>query len=428
MRVQETMMFAIKLLKYFVKHALNFLTSRKTTVVLGEPFFYLMGTRRKGQKISFTQVKRVLVVRLDEIGDVVLTTPFLRELRRNLPDAWITLIVKPDVYNMVDICPYVNEVLTYNCECRGRLSQLRLHGRAIGLAWKHLWRRHFDLAIVPRWDVDYYHATFLAYFSGATWCLGYSERVIGHKRVLNNGFDYLFTHLLDDSFLKHEVERSLDVISFLGGTIQDDRLELWMSKEDEAFADAALQESHNNELLIAFGIGAREQKKIWPLRNFIELGDWLKKQYNALIVIVGGPAEGSFGCELQQQLGDTIINLAGQTTLRQTVAILKRCNLYIGNDSGPMHMAVAVKIPVIEISCDPFKELLSHPNLPFRFRPWGVPNVVLQPVQAIKPCIDACNSTHAHCILDITVERVKEAVAVQLLRQNVSANVFELRK
>lgn len=415
-------------IKTIHRRLLNYLTSPQIALFLGEPFFRLMGLRKREKMLRLSDLRHILVVRLDEIGDVVLTTPFLRELRRNLPDAWITLIVKPDVYNMVDICPYVNEVLTYNCECRGRLSQLRLHGRAIGLAWKHLWRRHFDLAIVPRWDVDYYHATFLAYFSGATWRLGYSERVIGHKRVLNNGFDYLFTHLLDDSFLKHEVERSLDVISFLGGTIRDYRLELWMSKEDEAFADAALQESHNNVLLIAFGIGARQQKRVWPLRNFIELGDWLKKQYNALIVIVGGPAEKSFGCELQQQLGDTIINIAGQTTLRQTVAMLKRCNLYIGNDAGPMHMAVAAKIPVIEISCHPFNGPLSHPNSPLRFRPWGVPHVVLQPEQAIKPCIDACNSTRAHCILDITVERVKEAVAVKLLQQNISANVFELRK
>ena len=410
----------LSLIKVPIDWLLSWLATPRAARVVGEPFFWLTGMRRKGQKIDLSQVKRVLVVRLDEIGDVVLTTPFLRELRRNLPNAWVTLVVKPQVYNLVELCPYVNEVLTYDWGEKGRSGELRRHVGAIKLAAQHLWKRKFDLAVLPRWDADhYYHGTFLVYFSGAPWRVGYSEGVISHKRRLNGGYDRLFTHVLNDSTVKHEVEHNLDVIRFLGGQVQDERLELWLSEEDETFTEQMLK-SHGvgpDNLLIAFAPGAGVPKRMWPLGNFIELGTWLKSQYAAHLVVGGGRGEERLGRELQQKIGDTVINAVAQTTLRQTSALLKRCHLYVGNDAGPMHLAAAAGIPVVEISCHPLDGSPSHPNSPVRFGPWGVPHIVLQPEKAIAPCSKACNATQAHCILSITVGQVKEAI-MPLLSQS----------
>src|SRR5215470_11631701 len=86
---------------------------------LGEPFFRLLSLRRGEGEVDLSQVNRVLIARLDEIGDVILTSAFLREFRRLLPAAWITLVVKPAVYNLVELCPYVNEVLTYDGKTDG---------------------------------------------------------------------------------------------------------------------------------------------------------------------------------------------------------------------------------------------------------------------------------------------------------------------
>ena len=110
------------------------------------------------------------------------------------------------------------------------------------LAWQHLWSRRFDLALVPRWDADHYHATFIAYFSGAPWRVGYSEKVIEHKYRVNRGFDRLLIHALEDGVLKHEVERSLDVLRLLGGKVQEDRPELWVGEADDAFAEGVFRE------------------------------------------------------------------------------------------------------------------------------------------------------------------------------------------
>lgn len=408
------------LYKVVVRLMPSWLTSPQATRLVGQPFLWIKGQQANGREPKLSKVNRVLVVRLDEIGDVVMTTPFLRELRRNLPHAWITLVVKPVVYNLVELCPYVNEVLTYDWNTQGSLRQLRRHMRALVLAWRHLWRRRFDLAILPRWDEDRYNSTFVAFFSGATWRVGYSENVSENKRQLNTGYDQLLTHVLDNKTLKHEVARNLDVIRHLGGTVKEDKLELWLSAEDELFAERflSLQGVSRNDLLTAFGPGKRDLKRRWPLSRFIELGAWLNEKYNARILVVGEKEEKLLGAKLQQQLGDIVINMVGRTNLRQAVALLKYCHLYVGNDYGPKHMASAVGVPVIEINGHPQNGPALHHHSPSRFGPWRIPHIVVQPETSMSPCSDACIAGQAHCILGVSLQEVKEAVVAQLSLRN----------
>lgn len=405
--------------KSIVRRMLVSLTSSRTALLVSEPFFWLLGMRWKKRAINLRKVKRVLVVRLDEIGDVVMTSSFLRELRRNLPDAWITLVVKPAVHNLVELCPYVNEVLAYDCKTSGRFAEQRRHGRVLRLGWKHLWRRRFDLAILPRWDADYYHGSFLTYFSGAPWRVGYSTNVSESKQRLNSGLDCLLSHKLEDSDPKHEIEHNLDVIRFLGGTVQEDQLELWLGEDDETFAEQILKSNRINptDLLIAFGVGAGSKRRMWPIDNFVETGRWLREEYNARIIAVGGKGEESLGQEIHHQLGETVINATGRTTLRQTVALLKCCDLYVGNDAGPMHLAAAAGVPIVEISCHPLHGSVVHANSPKRFGPWGTPHLVLQPKKSLPPCSDGCDAKQPHCILNVSVAQVKETIE-KIMKQN----------
>ncbi|MBI3090856.1 MAG: glycosyltransferase family 9 protein [Candidatus Tectomicrobia bacterium] len=405
-----------------IRQVSAFLESPRVAFFLGEAVVRCFKDRHGGKGTSLAVAPSLLVVRLDEIGDVVLTSAFLRELRRNAPDSWITLVVKPDVYNLVELFPYVNEVLTYDWRVARYAAPLQRRWRALWLSYRHLWRRRFDMAIVPRWDADYYHAVFLAYVSGADLRVGYSENVSDHKRQVNRGYDRLLTHPLTDRTLKHSVEHNLEVIRFLGGKVQKDHLELWLGCEDEAFAERALRTHgvRTDDLLIGFGPGSRSPKRIWPLSGFVELSHRLGKEYDARIIVVGGSGEEPLGQELQKQLGAKVINAVGKATLRQTAALLKRCHVYVGNDSGPMHLAAAAGVPVVEISGHPKDGASEHPNSPLRFGPWGVPHIVLQPEAARMPCIDACTAAKAHCILAITVEQVRAAVSQLLENKHTS--------
>lgn len=382
------------------------------TYLPGSVLFWRLRPHVRKSELDLTQVRRILIVRLDEIGDVVLTTPLLRELRQNLSSAWITLVVKPEIFNLVELCPYLNEILTYNWRAGWLLKALRRHWRAWRLASNHLWRRCFDLAILPRWDIDGYHGTFLMALSGAPTRVGYSEEVTIAKSAYNRGFDRLLTQVMRDGSIRHEVEHNLNVVRFMGGEVRDHRLELWLGESDELFADEWLRrhEVKPNGLSVALGPGAGAPKRRWPLDSYAQIGEWLQNQYQVRIIIVGGPEDKPAGRELQNRLGHSAIDASGQTTLRQGAAILKRCALYIGNDAGPMHLAAAARIPVMELSCHPIHGSDWSANSPRRFGPWGTKSVIIQPKLPRAPCVDECSATVPHCILGISAEQVKEAL------------------
>lgn len=359
--------------------------------------------------VPLDQIKSVLLLRLDEIGDVVLTTPLLRELRRNLPRAWITLVVEPGVRNLVELCPHVNEVLTFGRRGQGLLESLQRHGRAAALAWRVLRRRNFELCLLPRWDIDWYHGTLLAYLSGAPRRAGFSEHVNVTKKHFNLGFDSMLTQQFHDSVIKHDVRHNLDVVGFLGGEVREEHLELWLGAEDEHFAEALLHqhEVHADDLLIALGIGAGAKKRQWPLESYGQLCQWLHNQFHARVVLIGGRGDRSMTGEFRNRLGIAPIDCTGTTTLRQTAALLKRCTLYVGNDAGPMHIAAAAQIPVVELSCHPKLGSERSANSPLRFGPWNTRAVIIQPASERAPCVEECGATVAHCILGISVEQVK---------------------
>jgi len=367
---------------------------------------------RAGQAADLRAAERILVLRLDEIGDLVLMTPFLRELRRSAPRAWITLVVNPGTRNLVEFCPYVNEVLVFDVRFKGRLSRIRRRGRAFAFARMHLWRRRFDLTIVPRWGADYFEATLLAYYSGADSRVAYSERLHEVKARLNRGYDRLLTQALEGAGPKHQVEWNLDVLQPLRGNITDRRLELWLTGDDREFAgkELAAQGIRDGEVLMALAPGSRAMKRCWPIERWVELGRRLNQEYETRLVVIGSQSESDLGACLEKALGSAAINLVGRATLRQSSAILERCSLTVSNDSGPMHLAAAAGSAVVEISCHPRGGDPSHENSPSQFHPWGVPYIALQPDPAIFPCSDSCNSEVPHCILGIDVETVQQAV------------------
>ena len=383
----------------------------------GEPLFRLAGRRRENT-VALARVKSVLVVRTDEIGDVVLTTPFLRELRRNLPDAWITLIVKPAVLALMETCPYVDEVLPFAIKIGKRSLPLIKYLVLPLFAYRHLWRRRFDLALSPRWDTDSSHATWLMYFSGAPWRVGFSERTDPDKSYYNHNYDRLRTHSLDDATLKHEVERDLDLLRFVGARVEEDRLEVWLQQDDLAHARSVLSK-HGvlaSDLRIALVPGALRARKVWPKENYIELARWLCKAFGARVVLIGGADEAVLGEALHAELGEGVINQIGKTSLRQAAALLRQCDLYVGADTGPMHIAAALGLPVVEISCHPPQGSPGHAHSTLRFGPWKVPFALVQPQQALHPCRLSCEADQPHCIATIAVASVRQAIETLLPR------------
>ena len=365
--------------------------------------------------LDSASLKRILVIRLDEIGDVILMSPFLRELRRNLPHANITLIVKPAVYNLVEHCPYVDNIVRF--AATSWRYPLRSFLQARRFALQTLACERYDLSLHPRWDADWSGAAFLGYFSGAKHRLAFSEQVSPLKSIVNRGYDRLFTHTVSDTAVKHEVERNLRMLCHLGFSIESDDLEIWTANEDSVYANKTLTAHHvaPEDTVVVLGIGAGHRNKCWPLQRFAELGRRLRSCGHTLLVL-GSEEETDLANQLQTEIGVGVINVAGHATLRQSAELLARCHLFIGNDSSPMHMAAAMHVPIVEICSHPKTGSLHHERSPVRFHPWTSDYVLVQPDTGSGRCSDGCDARSAHCIRNVTVDMVHHAATQQLAK------------
>ncbi len=358
---------------------------------------------------------KILVIRLDEIGDMVMMSSFLRELRRNYPTAHITLVVNLGVYNLVELCPYVDETLSFPRR-GGRYSFYRNLWSAVLFSYRYLKKEHYEFALVPRFDADAgYGAGMLAFLSGAKKRVGYSECVLPHKMISDKGYDGFYTRLLfsKTAVVSHEVERNLDVLRCIDGYIADDSLEVWFDDADRDKCRGMLSSLRDVEVKIVLSISSGSPKREWLAEKFIELIKELAPFKNIAWVIVGAGERAVTNAREIEKVCPFVINLVNQTTLREIAAIIDACDIYLGGDTGLMHIAAALKKKGVVISCHPIGADEDHANSPKRFGPWKSPMQIVRP-RALPGCEHGCNREDAHCIREVSVEDVKRQVLLFL--------------
>ena len=356
-------------------------------------------------------IKKILIVRLDELGDMVLSTPFIRGMRKIYPNAHISLVVKNELSELFELCPYVNEIYGYERAVQ-RFSfvksffKMRKFIREKGL-------EDYDLAVVPRWDTDDgYFAGLLAFLSNATNRIGYSEDVNNSKKKSDKGYNRFYTKIIPSrSGVQHEVERGLDIIQFLGGYIENKNLELWCSEEDQKRALSILNfDSNSNKYRkrIALFMTAGSNRREWKETYFKKVIENILVMDRCQFVLMGlGKNAESKALNIKKNFtDDKVLNLTGKLSLRETYAVLKLCDIYLGGDTGPMHMAAAAGLKGVVLSCHPITGLLEHYNSPARFGPWNDDKMLVLRPKPMPGCEGGCNHDEAHCINNISVSEV----------------------
>lgn len=309
-------------------------------------------------------LRKILVIRLDEIGDMVLTTPFLRELRRNYPKAEITLVVKPAVYNLMELCPYVDKIKKFT-KINGRWAVFQNINRAKKFAYNEL-EQDYDLAIVPRFDSDlYYMAGAIAFYTGAGRRIGYAPWVLPRKSKSDAGLEGFYTDFVPArEGVCHEVERNLDILRYLGCTIENTSLELWIDKHDEQVAKKLLSTGGGQRLLVLV-LSAGAKHKEWPIENYMGMVEFFRQE-NVLPILLGAGENTREYADVFCKACPEAIDLVGKCSLRETYAVMKQCEIFLGGDTGPMHMAVAAGLPGVALF------FTQHaPESPIRFKPFN---------------------------------------------------------
>jgi ADP-heptose:LPS heptosyltransferase len=184
--------------------------------------------------------------------------------------------------------------------------------------------------------------------------------------------------------------------------------DLRLKDEENREAEALLAKVYNHDRLIAFSIGTKVQSKDWGIANWIELSSRLARHLKGCSAVFIGSSDESEKSEACISLwGKAGLNLCGKSSPRVSAAVLAKCKLFIGHDSGPMHLAACVGTPCVAI--------FSARNLPLQWFPRGNKNVILYNKTECAGCgLEVCTIEKKKCLISISVKQVEDAVFSQL--------------
>jgi predicted lipopolysaccharide heptosyltransferase III len=309
----------------------------------------------------------ILLVRLREIGDVVFTTPAVRAIRSHFPDARLTYIVEPLAAAVLQHNPDIDELLTVP---RGRGPSGLVSDIALAL---RLRARHYDLAI------DFHggpRASLLTWLSGARRRIGYEVSARA----------WMYTDRVARSRelrARHSVENQWDLLAPLG-IDPPDRVSYPVTMCADAAAVARVDERlrraglARDDRIVVLHVSAGNPFRRWPLDRFVAVARALGAVKGRRVIVTSGPSERDAAAEVIAQSGAMA---CGEFSLPELRALLDRAALYIGGDSGPLHIAATTRVPIVG---------LYGPTLPARSAPWRDPRLAVASIDAgalpCRPC------------------------------------------
>ncbi len=399
-------------------------------IALMEPVFSAEGYRTPR---AVGEKAQILVISDGGVGDFICISGALREIRRLYPQAVITLVVFPRSFTLAEQCPYVDFLLANEyLPVRRPLAELfAVHGAYVE---EHLLKQRFDLAFV----FGHYASSYLlAYMTGAKERIGHVHDFAGLPREACAAL--LTRPLRAPNQPLHLAERSFDVLDqLLALPVLDRSLELWLTGEEISGVRekiARIGADLGRKKVFAIGLGGSAKRKHWPPRNYgIFLRALSEREEEPFFLLLGGRDDMAEAEEICRALGRAqALNLAGALDFRETAAAVSLCSAYIGNDTGLLHMAAVIGLPVLEICCYPADLPLDEKAIPMCYYPYRTPAVVVQPARALDDCAheprDAYGCRHeaeAHCISAISPQAVLAAYGIlqKRVREGAGGTLF----
>jgi len=355
---------------------------------------------------------RILLVRLRQIGDVVFTTPAIRALRQRFPDAHLTYVVEPAASPVVANNPHLNDVVVAprSGGLRGLAFDLKLGAR--------LRAKRYDLAI------DFHggpRASLLTWLSGAGERIGYDIA----------GRGWMYTRRVArprELRARHSVENQWDLLTALG-IAPPDRTAFPVEMASDAAAAARVAERlaragvDATHQIVVIHVSAGNPFRRWPIEHFVTLAMALaSRDANRRVVITCGPSEqhaSQLVIDRSRDRGAANVLSCGEFSLVELRALLDRAALYIGGDSGPLHVAATTCVPIVG---------LYGPTLPERSAPWRQERLASESVDAgplpCRPCDQrVCAPGDFRCLTRVAPQQVIDAAerVITTLRDSATA-------
>jgi ADP-heptose:LPS heptosyltransferase len=348
-----------------------------------------------GQSSAIPVSPRILLVRCDHIGDAAMATAVLQPLRDALRPSRLDVLAAPWASPVFETHPLVDRVLSVSAPWWSAARGARWPDRV--LQWARLpgivrliRAQGYDVGIDLRGDLR--QITFFLALGGMP--VRVSSDRTGGRRLLTHVWPF------DDSL--HEVQKNLAVAALLGASGHP-RMDVVATDSMPALLRSSLEMPDFAREYVVFALRGSALTKSWTPAGAAEVADLLRDQMGLGSVYVGGSADDAFARAFVEAARATVINLAGRTTLEETIAVLRGAKATIAVDSGPMHLAAGVGSPVVA---------LFGPTDPSVFRPWSDR---VRIVSHNAPCgcdAEQCNVRPGvgDCMRQIGAERVFNAV------------------
>ncbi|MBX6312691.1 MAG: lipopolysaccharide heptosyltransferase II [Isosphaeraceae bacterium] len=345
---------------------------------------------------AWARAENVLGVRLDALGDILMTTPALRALKESRPGRRITLLTSPAGAAIAALVPEIDDVIVYESPWM-KATPPRSNSRPDFVMIEHLRRARFDAAaIFTVYSQNPLPAALLCYLADIPLRLAHCRE---------NPYQLLtdWVHEVEpERFIRHEVRRQLDLVAAIGARTADERMSLRVPEEARERVRQRLQQlgldARHPWAVIHPGASAPSRR--YPPEGFAAAARQLVRDRGWRIVFTGGRSEVELVEGIRAVMGAPSHSLAGQLELGELAALIAEAPILIANNTGPVHIAAAVGTPVVD--------LYALTNL--QHTPWGIPSRVLNHDVPCKLCYKSiCPEGHHDCLRLVRPEAIVQA-------------------
>lgn len=356
---------------------------------IGQSLSGLLHPSGRSTEIVSASVRHILVIRTAYIGDVMMTVPMIRPLKRRFPHARISFLTSTAAAPLLRNNPDIDTVLELN-PFWFYPARIVEYLRFI----RKLRRYRFDLVIEARGDIR--EILLLVLPVHARYKLSYAV----------GGGGFALTHVVPHPHVNHRVDYHLDMVAYLGGQVNRTRLDwgIHLTPEENARVEKILEREGIHQPFWCAHPGSRLPLKQWSVDRYAQAFDQISEMIRCPVVLLGAKDELSVVKEIADGLTYPHHILAGSVVLREMVGILRNASIFVCNDSAPMHIAAAMQIPTVAIF-GPSKSMQTGPRSPMAA-------VVEKPF----PCRETCDEhtcrheIHHACMKSIAVKDVVDAV------------------
>jgi lipopolysaccharide heptosyltransferase II len=352
----------------------------------------------KGYSGLPNDIRSILLLQLGDIGDLILSLPAIKALRENYPKASVIVAVREKARELLEDCPWVNDVISVKTQ-RGTLIKKLICQKDIV---KSLQKHRFELAIDFRTGD---RSAILAFLSGAKYRIGFFAK---DGRLWRNR---LFTHLVKPAKQseRYFAETNLNIISHFNLNIKDRFPELIVALGRKAKSEAILKQEKVpfDKPIIAVHPFSLWKYKELGISQAVSLIEHINAKYHCSVIITGSQEERMRAGEVVSRCRTKAFNLAGKTTIGELPGVLQACKLFVGVDTGALHIAAAVGAPTVGI---------FGPSSSKRWAPRGNKHLVVSKNMQCIPCRQkGCqDSGRSLCLEELTTEEIMEKVETHL--------------